>query len=43
MNLCYRVFCKSVGDFWVYLGGDNFLKGFKKIKKKIEDLMKFKN
>ena len=39
MNLCYWVFCKFFGDFWVYLGGDSFLKGLEKF----EDLMKFKN
>ena len=45
MNLCYKVFCEFFGDFWVYLGGDSFLKGLEKFRevRKIEDLMKFKN
>ena len=39
------LFCKFLGDFWVYLGGDSFLKGLEKFReiRKIEDLMKFKN
>ena len=24
MNLCYRLFCKYLADFWVYLDGDSF-------------------
>ena len=46
MNLCYGVFWKFFGDFWVYLGGDSFsFKGLEKFReiRKIEDLMKFKN
>ena len=41
MNLCYRVFCKFFGDFWVEIV---FLKGLEKFReiRKIEDLMKFK-
>ena len=44
-SLCYRVFCKFFGDFWVYLGGIVFLKGLEKFReiRKIEDLMKLKN
>ena len=33
MNLCCGVFCEfSVGDFWVYLGGDSFSRRIGKIK-----------
>ena len=40
MNLsCYGVFCKFLGDFWVCLGGNSFVK-FREIRN-IEDLMKF--
>ena len=41
--LCYRLFCKFWGDFWVYLGTTVFLKGLETFMKmgNLEDLMLF--
>ena len=41
-KLCCGIFCEFLGDFWVYLGRDNFLKGLVKFRKMgdIKDLMK---
>ena len=44
LNLCYRVFCKFLGDFWVCLGGNGFLERFVNFSREIrniEDLMEF--
>ena len=43
MNLCCGIFCKFLGDFWVYLGEVVFLEGLVKLReiRNIEDLVKF--
>ena len=33
VNLCCGVFCEFLGDFWVYLGGDDFSRRIGKIKR----------
>ena len=39
--LCFKLFCKFWGDFWVYLGINSFLKGLVKFMEMgdLEDLM----
>ena len=43
LNLCYAVFCKFMGDFWLCLGGNSFYQRIVKLReiRNIEDLVKF--
>ena len=41
MNLCYRVFCKFLGDFWACLEGCSFSQRICKEIRNVKDLMKF--